>query len=103
MVKVLVLAGGTDESRLTAKEATLMRRLLLVLTVALVMAAMVVVTAAPAFADKGEGGHIFNCGGVLCGSAGGGTGGVGGSEGAIFQITTPPSDPASTTPPNITS
>jgi hypothetical protein len=34
-----------------------MRRILLVLTAALVMAAMVVVTAAPAFADKGIRGH----------------------------------------------
>src|SRR5215210_1710887 len=101
MVKVLVLAGGADESRPTVKEATLMRRLLLVLTVALVMAAMVVVTAAPAFADKGERGHLFNCSEVLCGSAGGG--GTGG-EGASFTITTPPSDPSDSIPePNITS
>jgi len=77
-----------------------MRRLLLVLTVALVMAAMVVVTAAPAFADKGEGGHLFDCSEVLCGSAGGG--GTGG-EGATFTITTPPSDPADPFLPNITS
>ena len=78
-----------------------MRRLLLVLTVALVMAAMVVVTAAPAFADKGERGHLFNCSEVLCGSAGGG--GTGG-EGASFTITTPPSDPSDSIPePNITS
>ena len=47
MVKVLVLAGGADESRPTVKELPLMRRILLVLTVA---ALMVAVMAVPAFA-----------------------------------------------------
>ena len=42
---------GTDESRLTAKEVALtMRRILLVLAVAALMAAMMVVSAMPAFA-----------------------------------------------------
>jgi hypothetical protein len=50
-----------------------MRRILLVLPVALVMAAMVVVTAAPAFAVGGGGGRCpANPQGTVCTSGGGG-------------------------------
>jgi hypothetical protein len=52
MVKVYVQSGGADESRPTVKEVVLMRkRILMVLAVALVMAAMMVAMAAPAFAQ----------------------------------------------------
>jgi hypothetical protein len=52
----------SEESRLTVKEVASMRRILLVLTVALVMAAMMVAMAmsafaAPKFGSPGEAGH----------------------------------------------
>src|ERR687890_86474 len=51
MVKVLVLAGGADESRPTQKEvALMMKRLMLVLAVGILLVAMIMATAIPAFA-----------------------------------------------------
>ena len=43
--------GGADESRPISKKAASMKRMLMLLTVALVMAAMMVAMAAPAFAQ----------------------------------------------------
>ena len=53
MVKVLVLAGGADEPRPTVKEVASMRRIVLVLAAAALVALMSVAVAAPAFAHKG--------------------------------------------------
>jgi hypothetical protein len=54
LIVVILVAfehSGTDESRPRVKEVASMRRILLVLAVALVMAAMVLVLAVPAFAQ----------------------------------------------------
>ena len=51
MVKVLVLDGGAGKPR-TTEEVALMRRIILVLAVAAVMAAMMIASAMPAFAEE---------------------------------------------------
>ena len=58
----IVQRGGAEESHPTVKEVASMRRILLVLMVALVMAAMMLAMAMPAFAapqfgSPGEAGH----------------------------------------------
>ena len=55
MVKVLVLAGGTNESRFTEGKVVLMRRILMLLTVVAMVALMLTVMAAPAFAISQQG------------------------------------------------
>ncbi len=59
-----------------------MRRIMLLVTVGLVMAAMMAFGAGAAFADKGGGGH-FACDGTGC-HVSGGAGGPGGGFGSYF-------------------
>jgi hypothetical protein len=59
MLKVYVQRGGADESRPPGKEVASMRRILLVLTVTALMAVMLTVMAAPAFAVSDQGGNKY--------------------------------------------